>query len=79
MKPLYKANKMIYIQKTTETYLNIKVVTINKSSEAKPVSTRKTLVYVNNKVVTGQSRFEALNELSEANQSLVTWKDERNF
>ena len=67
----------VYIHKRTETYKNIKRVTINKSTDQNPISKRTTKVFVDGKLVTGQSRYEAEEILDDTLDVEVT--DEKNF
>ena len=70
---------MTYIQTTTETYKNIKIVVVNTSTDARPISKRATKVYVDGKIVTGNNRYLAMETVLEAPSNETTWKDERNF
>ena len=70
---------MTYIQTTTETYKNIKIVTVNTSTDSRPVAKRKTKVYVDGKIVTGHSRFSSMETVSEAPSNETIWTNEKNF
>ena len=70
---------MTYTQKTTKTYKNIKIVNINISTDSNPIAKRRTTVYVDNKIVTGHQRFNAMEAVTNAPINEVDWKDERNF
>ena len=70
---------MTYTQTTTETYKNIKIVTVNTTTDVKPVAKRTTKVYVDGKIVTSNSRFLAMETVLEAPSNEITWTDVRNF
>jgi len=70
---------MTYTQTTTETYKNIKIVTVNTSTDIKPVAKKTTKVYVDGKIVTGNNRFLAMEAVLEAPSNETTWSDVRNF